>query len=151
MKTKTFISILILVLAVLIIAGSCATRKIAISDEELSNAYIGTWINQDIWNTRGFPKIEFFPDRTWYEYASIDSESASHEGELTIIGQWKDSNGNIFFESKFKCMVCGNSGYMLQKISDSENTLEIIYSEGERKIEEWNTGRYYYRIYYRQE
>ncbi len=54
MKTKTLVSILILVLAVLIIAGSCATGKkayVAKEDEEL----FGTWINPDY---GGLAKVE---------------------------------------------------------------------------------------------
>ena len=39
MKTRTYVSILILVLAVMFIFGSCATKKIAITDEDLSNFY----------------------------------------------------------------------------------------------------------------
>ena len=47
MKTRMFVSVLILVLAVLIIAGSCATRRKAISDEDFMEAWSGTWINTD--------------------------------------------------------------------------------------------------------
>ena len=42
MKTRTFVLILILFLAVLIIAGSCATRRKAISDEDFIEAWSGT-------------------------------------------------------------------------------------------------------------
>ena len=35
------------VFAVLIIAGSCATRRKAISDEDFMEAWSGTWINTD--------------------------------------------------------------------------------------------------------
>ena len=46
-QTRAFVSILILVLAVLIIVGSCATKKKAISEEDFLEAFSGIWINTD--------------------------------------------------------------------------------------------------------
>jgi len=149
MKTRMFISILILVLAVLIIAGSCATRKIAISDEELSNAYVGAWINPD---ATYYQKFEFLSDRKWQEYYRLVSDSVSEYGEHTIIDQWKDKDGNIFFESKFKTVRSGVSGFFLVKTNNSENTLEMLIEYGEYRIETWDPDSVFaYRIYYRQE
>ena len=150
MKTRTFVSILILVLAVFIIVGSCATRKIAISDEELTKAYIGTWIHQ---GAPYYQKFEFIPDRKWQEYVLVDSERISEYGELTIIDQWKDKDGNIFFESKFKCLHCGVYGSLMVKTNNSENTLEMLIAYRDYRVETWDPDRfeYNYRIYYRQE
>jgi len=47
MKTRTFVSILLLVFFVLIIAGGCATRRKVISDENFMEVWSGTWINTD--------------------------------------------------------------------------------------------------------
>jgi hypothetical protein len=144
------VSILTFVFAVLIIAGSCATRKIAISDEELSDAYTGTWINEEAgWGT---PKRVFFPDGTWKEYIGIDTERAFCESEDIIIDKWKDSKGNIFFESSWECLIHGDSGYQLVKISDSGNTLELLFTTHELRVEEWDPDSIFstYRIWYRQ-
>ena len=151
MKTRTLVSILILVLAVLIIAASCATRKIAISDEELSDAYTGTWINEEAgW---GIPKIVYFPDGTFKEYIGIDTERFVCAGKDTIIDQWKDPKGNLFYEAKWECFTHGNAGYELVKISDSGNTLERLFTSHDLRVEEWDPDNihYNYRIWYRQE
>ena len=153
MKTRAFVSILILVLAVLITAGSCATRKIAITDEDLSNAYTGTWINEEYDDIAGKkPKKVYFPDGTWKRYRNIDSEYFSCEGEDILVDKWKDPNGTIFFESKCECFSHGNTGYQLAKISDSGNTLELLFTMQERRVEEWDPDSfsYNYRIRYRQ-
>lgn len=44
MKTRTFISVVILIMAVLIIVGSCATEKLATKKSEI---LYGTWVNKD--------------------------------------------------------------------------------------------------------
>jgi hypothetical protein len=63
MKTRTLVSILILVLAVLIIAGSCATMKKEISETDFFEAYSGTWINTDYsGDSWGRQKKIHFPD-----------------------------------------------------------------------------------------
>jgi hypothetical protein len=48
MKTRTFVSILILMLAVMIIAGSCATRKKAVSPEDATGIRSGKWVNESV-------------------------------------------------------------------------------------------------------
>ncbi len=61
MKNRTLVSILILVLAVLIIAGSCVSGKkayVAKEDEEIYS----TWINPDYDDSRELPKKIFYPD-----------------------------------------------------------------------------------------
>ena len=52
MKTKTFVSILILVLAVMIVAGSCATKKEVVAEKDFyvpkfDEEIHGTWINEE--------------------------------------------------------------------------------------------------------
>ena len=42
MKTRSLISILILILAVLIVIGSCATKQMAISEKDATEALVGT-------------------------------------------------------------------------------------------------------------
>lgn len=153
MKARTLVSILILVLAVIIIDGSCATRKKAVSDEDLSRAYTGTWINKDYkyewWRVE---KIVLFADGTYERYFSIDSYDVFAQGKNTIIDKWKDSNGSIWYECHWECFTHGNSGYRLTKISDSGNTIEMLAVVGELRFEEWDPDSYptLYSIYYRQ-
>ena len=45
MKTRTLISVLILIMAVLVIAASCATDKMAYISKEYE--IYGTWVNPD--------------------------------------------------------------------------------------------------------
>jgi len=47
MKSRTFASILILILVVFVIIGSCATKRKAVSDEDFFKVLNGTWINTD--------------------------------------------------------------------------------------------------------
>ena len=155
MKTRAFVSLLILVLAVLIIAESCATRKIAISDEDLSAAYTGTWINpeEDYFMRMAPLKLVYFPDGTWNRYFEVDDDRIEEKGEDTIIAQWKDSKGTIYFESHWKEFIHGWDGYLLARISDSGNTLELLITMQEHRVEEWDRDNIFceYRIYYRQE
>ncbi len=60
MKTRTFISV-VLIMAVLIVVGSCATDKMAYISKEYE--IYGTWINPDF-NNIGQPhgKIVFYPN-----------------------------------------------------------------------------------------
>ena len=154
MKTRRLVLILILVLAVLIIAGSCATKRSAISDEELLKAFTGTWINEDYkyewWRVE---KIVLFTDGTWERYSNVDSEEVFCKGINNVLDKWKDSNGNIWFECNWECFTHGNSGHRLVKISDSGNTFKMLTVVGEIRFEEWDPDSYpsLYWIFYRQE
>jgi hypothetical protein len=47
MKTRTLILICFLCFSVLLIVGSCATKRTAVSHEDVSQKIDGTWINPD--------------------------------------------------------------------------------------------------------
>jgi hypothetical protein len=74
MKSRTFISILILVFVVMIIAGSCATGKKASVTKE-DEVLFGTWINPDYDTTWGYGKIIIKPDGAYDEYKRSSSDS----------------------------------------------------------------------------
>jgi hypothetical protein len=137
-------------LAVMVIAESCATRKKAISDEELSNPVSGTWINTEV----GFykPKVVWYDGR-YEQYTAIENETPYCYGDIEVLEKWMDSNGDIFLENRWECEYHRNMGYELLRISDSGNTLERLYTKGEKRIVEWDPGNlhYTYKIYYRQE
>jgi len=153
MKTRTIASILILVLAVLVIAGGCATGKkayVAKEDEEL----YGTWINTD-YDEKGagkYSKIIIKSDNTFNEYASSYSDVPSFIGEFTINDKWTESDGSIFY----KIVVIRNDPtntpiYILSKIDKTLNVYEDlvtpIHMPTEFDPDDWH---YNYRIYYRQ-
>ena len=150
MKTRTLISILILVFAVLIIAGSCATTKKAISEEDFFEAWSGTWINKDYGGD--YQKIITYPDGTFENYGKIPSTKPGTWGKMTIIEKWVDPKGNVWYRSQFENFYFGRKGYEMGKISDSGNTLEIIWAGEDYPIEEWKPDKfeYNYEIYYRQ-
>jgi hypothetical protein len=106
MKTRSFASILILILAVLIFAGSCATRKKAISETDLFEAYSGTWINTeysgDSW---GVQKMIYFPDGRWEEYRLVTLSQWQCYGKDTISDMWTDMNGDTWFKASWECLA----------------------------------------------
>jgi len=140
MKTRTLVLILIHVIAIMVIVGSCATRKIAIIDKDLSNAYTGTWISSEA--TYEAVKIVYFSDGSWNRYLSIDTDHVHCEVKNTIINKWKEPSGNIFFESKWECVSHNKSGYNLVKISDSGNTLEMLLTLRDLRVEEWDPDNF---------
>jgi hypothetical protein len=153
MNARMLRLILILVSALLIIVGSCATRKIAISDEDLTKAYTGTWINKE-YDASSFivAKIIYFPDGTWKRYKGVEDKYPFDKGENTITEKWIDSNGDIWFECTWESNIFGG-GHQLTKISNSGNTLEELSILYGRRVEKWdpNDLNYNYKIYYRQE
>jgi hypothetical protein len=84
-QTRTFVSILILVLAVLIVIGSCATRRKAISEEDFFEVWSGTWINTEYKGGGRYPKIVIHPDGTMQNYITASGTVPSHKHEITIL------------------------------------------------------------------
>ena len=92
MKTRTLILIGILVLAVSVIVGNCATKKKVISEDDLSNFYSTMWIN----TKKGFykPKVVWYPGR-YEQYTAIENETPYCYGDIEVLDIWTDSNGYI--------------------------------------------------------
>jgi hypothetical protein len=154
MKTRLFVLILILPLAVMITSDGFAKRKKTISDEDLAKAYTGTWINEEYkyewWRVE---KFVLLADGTWERYPEIHSDDYFYQGKNNVLDKWKDSDGNIWFECHWECSTHGNSGHRIIKISDSGNTFEMLSVVGEIRFEEWDPESYptlYWR-FYRQE
>jgi len=136
MKTRTLVSILILILAVLIIVGSCATKRKAVSDEDFFEVWSGTWINTD-YGGDICQKIINYPDGTAEGFGILTSTIALFKKKITILDQWLDSKGTIWYRGH-----CEDSG----------NTWEYIIASEDYPIEEWEPDKleYGYRIMYRQ-
>lgn len=148
MKTRMFVSILILVLAVLILAGGCATRKKAVSIEEASEIRSRIWVDE---HNRVEKLAVQFPDGRYEEYYDLQQERLLDTGISNIYESWRDSEGVLWYRAHYQDSV-GREGYMLVKISNSDNTFEWIQTEKNKMIEEWKypVVGYAYYIYYRQ-
>jgi hypothetical protein len=153
MKARTFVSILILVLAVLIAIGSCATTKKAISEEDFFETWSGTWINTDYGGGDLHQKVISHPDGTLEFFGKLTSTTAVYKEKITILEQWVDSKGTIWYRGHWEHLILLSSkGYVMGKISDSGNTWEYISAGEDYPIEEWEPDKfeYNYRIYYHQ-
>ena len=154
MKTRMFVSIFILVLAVLIIAGSCATgKKTYVSSDYVLKELTGTWYNEEYENPSAafFPKLIVHSDGSFEffkEYAET-TESSHYNGEYISINEaWTDSKGNIWYQSKVKISWSSQSVYQIDKISNAGEVLELVWStiEFPAEIDSENPN---YSIYYR--
>ena len=151
MKTRALVSILILIMAVLIIFGNCTTTKKAISEEDFFKTWSGTWVNTD-YGGGIIQKIINHPDGTREYFGMLTSTTAGGKDKITILDQWLDSKGTIWYRGQWESFPPFTSkGYEMGKISDSGNTWEHIWAGEDYPIEEWEPDKfeYNYRIYYR--
>jgi hypothetical protein len=97
MKSRTFVSIPILVLALLIIAGSCATGKkayVASDDEKL----YGIWINPD-YDEKAIPgRIIYEPKGVARSYCAVSDTEERLSWKFTIADKWIDDEGTIWYK-----------------------------------------------------
>ena len=153
MKIRTLVLILIIALAVQTFAGSCATRRKVISDEDFMEALSGTWINTDYGGGSLHQKLINHPDGTREIFGLLTSTTAGDKDKITILYKWVDSKGIIWYRAHWEALPpLSSKGYRIGKISDSGNTFEYIWAGEDYPIEEWEPDRfeYNYRIYYRQ-
>ena len=148
MKARPLVSILILILAVLTIAVSCATRKKAISIEEASEIRSGIWVNELYTD----PLVVQYPDGRYEVYYDLQQERLCLSGISEIYESWRDSDGVLWYRAHYQEST-GQEGYVFGKISNSDNTLEFIGTTNNLMIEEWKIGKvgYNHVIFYRQE
>jgi hypothetical protein len=148
-QTRTYVSILIFILAVLIIAGSCATRKKVISPEDAAVIRSGKWINETHIKEE---MVIFYPDGRYEIYYTTPVEKLLESGTSQIYESWRDPEGVLWYRAHYQNNI-KNEGYIFGKISNSDNTLELIFTRDDLMIEEWKIGKvgYNYVTYYRQE
>ena len=154
MKSRTFASILILILVVFVIIGSCATKRKAVSDEDFFKVLNGTWINTDYSGGELGQKIINHPDGTREGFGVLSSTTSQYKFKTTILDQWLDSTGTIWYKGQFETIFPTRAkGYEMGKINNAGNTWECILSSENYPIEEWEPDRfeYNYFIYYRKE
>jgi len=125
MKTRTLI-LVFLIMAVLIIAGSCAEEK----PDYLSKEYelYGTWVNTEYSdNPSWHPKMVFNPNGITDHYTSITATKPTPSyGQFFITNKWSDSKGNIWYTFIYHLDI--EKVYILAKISNSGKTMELIMS-----------------------
>jgi len=144
MKARMIVSISILVFVVLIVAGSCATKRIAVSPEEVSQKIEGTWINPDYpvggtfidltqtaTDTADFFHFQklTFTSKKWYFYQSLDDTIGFASGVYTIMDSWMDRKGNAYCQiylPRGKASVC----FALLKVDKTGTVLEQCYYYG---------------------
>jgi hypothetical protein len=138
-------------LAVLFIAGSCATLKKPYIPKENEECY-GTWINPEYNNSIRLvaAKDVYAPDGTWHSYMSVTDSQSSAKGWFKILKKWTDSEGNIWYRIDFNDPGVEIIRHQLTKISNSGNTMESVFSAVEHP-KELDKDNINYRIRYRQE
>ena len=150
MKTRTFVSILILVLIVLIIAGSCATMKSP--DKMVYERFCGTWVNTE-YEGKEWPRVKliFTPDGTITFYSVLHDTSTYHGLSYTVEKRWTDSEDNSWYHIIVKGPKDPRATeYLLLKLEKYNTILEYNYSGTKYPDaidpKDWHSD---YRIYYR--
>ena len=136
MKTRTFVLIAVLILALLMVAGSCATgKKAQMPEEDLYKKLKGTWVNE-VYSPisgvigMGWPaKWVVYSDGT-YEWFGESSDTARiGYGEYeAIVDSWTDSEGNFFYKATFNVHLTTSVLYQLGTISSSGTEWEFVMS-----------------------
>jgi len=152
MKTRTYVSILILVFAVLITVGSCATsRKTMVESESILSILTGTWVNHEYDDVDFSAKTVAF-DGSYDLFAEVDDTRRTYWGQYTISEAWIDSTGTYWYKATFDESWTEVVYYELGKIDSTKSVWEwIYYSAGFPDEWEPENSRYIYRIFYRQE
>ena len=151
MRFGVLIIWVILVSAIFVAGGS--------KKEEL----FGTWINDEykgstaphginVYNPDGTYEVGRKEPASWEKDVEI-SEGGWHMwvyGTYTIADKWTTADGNVWYKVQYNFYDL-DKVYTLMKISDSNNTLEIIVSGIDYPEEiDHDADPYHYRIYYRQ-
>ena len=145
MKTRTLVLILIIVLAVLIVIGSCATGGKAVK-APIESVY-GAWANPDYNTTGQSAKLIYKPDGTYKEYSHTDITMGQGPYEYTIPESWIDSDGNKYYKVD---LVWGiETLYELWRINETDTVLELVFSNIDYPSE-IDPNHFNYRILYRQ-
>ena len=150
MKTRTLVSILILVLAVLIISeGYASEKKVSKQDYKFVSS---TWINEE-YNSHAFPaRWELHRDGTFDGYNRISDTGKKYTGYYVIVDKWTDSEGNIWYKMHVGYGPIDEgppSAYELDKFSESGKVWESI-SDNSAFPTEIDESHAKYHIYYRQ-
>ncbi len=143
MKTRRVVLILILVLAVPIVIGSCATDKMAYISKDYE--IYGTWVNPDakqfqdqkvVIHTNG--KSEWYP---------VITNKSFVPAEFVITNKWTDSTGYVWYTLIRDAGEITGQDYGLCKISDSGKILEMSFNRADYPNEIDPKYTVYYILY----
>jgi len=157
MKARTYVSICILVLTVLIVVGSCATKKEVAAEKEFyvpkfDEEINGIWINEEYNRTEYKGKIRLYHWGYFEEYSLPDSEVVQYKGTFVIVDKWTDSEGNIWYKTYVRRSGRTTIYHELDKISNNGNTWEYVSHTVDFPTEsDMHPDYQLYHIYYRQE
>ena len=143
MKSSTLISVLILIMAVLGIIGSCATGKKAVKAP--LEPFYGTWVNPDYNAAAVYAKKIFRPDGTYTDYSHTDVEIPDAQSTYTIIESWMDSDGKKYYKVERSIF----EKYSLYRLDETDSVLECVWSNVDYPSE-IDPNHFNYRIHYRQ-
>jgi hypothetical protein len=155
MKTRTLVSIIFLVLVILIIVGSCATSKKALSTDNIDEL-VGNWANPEYEGKGNVePKFTIKSDRTVLWYVFINDKEASFKGKITEIGEkWMERDGSVYYKIKVYEENFVTTLYFFGRLSPDRNFIEEVSwanpPEYPQEIDPENS-KLNYRIWYRQE
>ncbi len=120
MKTRTLISVLILIMAVFVLLAGSSKKE----------EYYGTWVNTDYDRSTLAIRAKTIHnhDGTIIKYVSTSDTEPYEIGTFTIEDKWTDSEGNIWYKILYTETGQIISKFELSKISDNGTTLELVYS-----------------------
>ena len=132
MKTRMFVSIIILVLAVLIAVGSCVTGKNSIAEEELIEKFTGIYVNINYDGSNKFhsQKFEITSEKHWGFYLKIDDPVACGAGYFKVVNSWVDRKGNIYCQAKMYFGPTVSRIWALWRLDKSGEVLEQTFWYG---------------------
>jgi hypothetical protein len=120
MKSGRLLLAALLSLLILILLDGCASGKyVPRPKEEL----YGTWTNDTIHPS----KIVIKSDGTFQYYDFIPGTNKWYGGTFTIYKRWKDSEGNILYET-YETFADGDKFQRLWKISKSGKAVEMTWN-----------------------
>jgi hypothetical protein len=145
------VSILVLVLAVLIIAGSCATKNQAYipkSDEEL----YGAWVNTDYTGVDYAQKFILYNWGYCEIFRLVSDQNIDDRAVFYIMDKWTDPEGNIWYKVTWQFKGATKIIFELTKINENEGSWERVWSYKDFLSESDLTPEHVlYGIRYRQE
>jgi len=95
--SKTILAILVLIIAVSVIFGGCATGRKAYIEQEDEELY-GTWVNPEYNDTAaGQPGKMVIKNGTYEIFGLTNISRWLIRGEYSITDKWKDSEGNVWY------------------------------------------------------
>jgi len=128
MRTRTLVSIVILVLAVLLVISSCATGKKMITVDDAMKKFEGVWINTE------YEELDFMHPQKLIvtsdgriETRQLSTQTIpSDKGEFTVAESWTDLKGNMYCTVDVKWQMVGRTKE-LWKLDTSGDIHEINY------------------------